>query len=253
MRFSHKLKKLGDPDTFYSAKRHLGRALLTRKPSRLDAQSIIDTIDREKFEQIRARYAVKGPSTDWRKFLDLEKWTEVNLRRACELELDYGRRRSILDIGSGAGYFLYICKWLGHNALGLDVEGVPLYPEMARLLGLRRVNWRIERFTPLPDLGRKFDLITAFMICFDRHDSGEPWGVEEWSFLLNDFTRHLKPRGRIALELNLRTDGILMTDELRRFFESRGARTNRRQVIFDAPPRTSLGESVTSVLGVQPR
>ena len=53
--------------------------------------------------------------------------------------LDYGRRRDILDIGSGAGYFLYLCQWLGHRPLGLDVDDVPLYPEMTQMLGVKRM------------------------------------------------------------------------------------------------------------------
>jgi len=42
------------------------------------------------------------------------------------------------DIGSGAGYFLYICQWLGiHHRL--DIDDVPMYGEMFQALGLKRV------------------------------------------------------------------------------------------------------------------
>jgi SAM-dependent methyltransferase len=162
MRFSHKIAKLVDPRTLRSAKRHVARAFLTRRfVFRIDEERIIASIDQAKFQDIRDRHAVENPGSAWPKYLDLKKWMHTNLRRVRELELDFGRRRDILDIGSGAGYFLYICKWLGHRPLGLDVDDIPMYPEMTRMLGLERVVWRIEPFVPLPDLGRKFDVITG--------------------------------------------------------------------------------------------
>ena len=235
MRLLRKLAKVADPRAGRSAKRHLGRVFLTRRfVFHLDAERIIASIDREKFLAIKERHAVENPGSAWPKYLDLKKWMEVNIRHVRDLELDYGRRRDILDIGSGAGYFLYICKWLGHRPLGLDIDEVPMYPEMTRMLGLERVVWRINAFTPLPDLGRKFDLITAFMICFNNHNRPGLWGVPEWDFFLDDLARHLKANGRVWLELNRQRDGSFMTEELREFFEKRGARIERHQVVFDS-------------------
>jgi hypothetical protein len=57
-------------------------------------------------------------------------------------------------------------------------------------------------FEPLPALGR-FDLVTAFQICFDRHPNGENWGVAEWDFFRRDVEDHLLlPGGRLMLEFN---------------------------------------------------
>lgn len=247
MRFSHKLAKLARPRTFRSAKQHLGRVFFSRRfVLRLDAERIIASIDREKFQAIHDRYAVEDPGSTWRKFLDLRKWIDRNLRRVRELELDFGRRKDILDIGSGAGYFLYICKWLGHRPLGLDIDEVPMYSEMTRMLGLARIGWRIEAFVPVPDLGRKFDLITAFLICFNHHSGEDLWGVREWDFFLNDVAQHLKSGGRVWLELNPQRDGDFMTTELRELFESRGARIEGRQIMFDSAPlaAAAAGEPV---------
>ena len=44
-----------------------------------------------------------------------------------------------------------------------------MFREITRLLGVRRVVQQIEAFRPLPSFGQKFDVITAFMICFNNH------------------------------------------------------------------------------------
>jgi SAM-dependent methyltransferase len=162
---------------------------------------VIETIDTQGFEQIRQRYAVTGPTEDWPKFLDLERWVDVNIRRICRLEIDLMLSKRILDLGCGTGYFLYIAQLLGHEGLGLDLDELPMFGDLTRLLGVRRVIWEIKAFDPLPDALGKFDLITAFLICFNRHKQTDVWGVREWEFFLDDLARHLTPRGRVWLEL----------------------------------------------------
>ena len=231
MRLSHKLRKLADPRALRSAKRHFGRVLLSRRfVFRLDAEKIIGGIDPVQFQAIHDRYAIDHSVGGWRKYLELERWIRINLWRVQELDLDWGRRQSILDLGSGAGYFLYICQWLGHRTLGLDLDDVPMFGEMFRALRLRRVVWRVEAFQPLPDLGRKFDLITAFMICFNGHKSAALWGPKEWSFFLDDLETRLNPGGRIRLGFNRENDGSFYTEELRRFFVARGGEIDLHRV-----------------------
>jgi SAM-dependent methyltransferase len=231
MRLSHKLGKLADPRFAQSAKRHFGRIVLTRRfVFRLDAEDIIASIDPAQFQSIHNRYAADNPGMGWRKYLDLNRWIAINLLRVQALELDWGRRQSILDLGCGAGYFLYICQWLGHRTLGLDIDDVPMFDEMFRALGLQRVISRIEAFQPLPAFGRKFDLITAFMICFNGHKRPALWGPKEWTFFLDDLATRLKPGGRIRLGFNRENDGSFYTRELRRFFIDRGAEIDQHRV-----------------------
>lgn len=193
---------------------------------------VIGTIDSEQFENIRRRYAVDDPGDDWPKYLDLERWIDVNIQRVHDLELDLSRPKRILDLGCGTGYFLYICRLLGHDVLGLDVNDLPMFAEVTKLLGIRRVISRIERFKPLPDLGRKFDLVTAFLICFNNHKQPDLWGVPEWDFFLDDLANHLTPRGCVSLELNREYNDTYYTPELREFFEQRGAAIDNQRVIF---------------------
>jgi SAM-dependent methyltransferase len=231
VQFRHKIKKILSGQALVSAKKHTKRIL--HKPRfPLEADRIIETIDRTKFEQIRERYAVDDPGEDWPKYLDIARWMDINIRRVRELELDLSPPKRILDLGCGTGYFLYICKLLGHEILGLDLDEVPMFAELTNLLGVPRVIFRVQPFTPLPKFGKKFDLITSFLICFNNHKQPDLWSVPEWEFFLDDLATHLAPGGRVWLELNREYDGTYYTSELGEFFERRGAKIDNNRVIF---------------------
>src|SRR6266446_3487953 len=242
MRFSHKIKKLLSAQGLVSARKHTRRFFhRTRFP--LETKRIIETIDGPKFQQIRQRYSLENPVGDWPKYLDLDRWIGVNIRRIRQLELDVARPKRILDLGCGAGYFLYIAKLLGHSGVGLDMDRLPMFREITRLLGVRRVVQQIQAFRPLPSFGQKFDVITAFMICFNNHKMPGLWGVPEWEFFLDDLAKHLKPRGRVWLELNQEYDETFYTPELKEFFEKRGARINEHKIIFNSGLRAPVSTS----------
>lgn len=233
MKFSYKLKKLVSGEGIASARRRLRYWRHARAPLSLDAVRITRTIDEEKFRDIQRRYWVDNPGDDWQKYLELEKWMEINLRRVRDIELDLGPKRRVLDIGCGTGYFLYICKYLGHDVLGLDLDWEPGFREMCDLLGVPRRIWQVEAYVPLPaDLGI-FHVIAAHMICFNGHKSDKLWGPNEWEFFLNDCGTHLTPDGIIALELNREWDGSLYTPELKAYFENRGADIHTQRVVFN--------------------
>jgi SAM-dependent methyltransferase len=233
VRFDHKIKKLLSGQGLTSARKHTLRSLRVNRFS-LEKERVIETIDPVAFEQIRQRYAAGNPTEDWRKYLDLDRWITINIRRIRDIELDLARRKRILDLGCGAGYFLYIAQLLGHTGFGLDLDRVPMFAEITSLLRVRRVIQRIRAFHPFPDLGGKFDLITAFMICFNSHRRPNLWGVAEWNFFLDDIAKHLAPRGRVWLELNRESDGTLYTPELKEFFQKRGARIDEHKIMFNS-------------------
>ena len=247
MRFSHKIAKLTSGSAFSSARSHLRRFIFAwRVPIKLEANAIIDTIDREKFEQIYERYAVDDPGEDWPKYLDLPRWIDVNIRRIRDVELDIVTRKRILDLGCGAGYFAYIAQLLGHEVVGLDLDDLPMFAESTQMLGVRRVIWRVQPFVPLPDLGDKFDVVTAFMICFNNHKQPDLWGVPEWEFFLDDLSRHLTPRGRVWLELNREYDETFYTPRLREFFESLGAKIDNHRVVLNSGRRAPASAALAA-------
>ena len=242
MRLRHKIQKLVDGRSLASAKKHTLRVLRSNRFP-LETERVIETIDSPEFKQISRRYAVADPGADWPKYLDLDRWIAVNIRRIRQLELDLASPKRILDLGCGAGYFLHIAQLLGHSGVGLDMDRLPMFREMTRLLGVRRVVQRIQPFRPLPNFGQKFDLVTAFMVCFNNHKMPGLWGVPEWEFFLNNLAKHLKPRGQVWLELNQEYDETFYTPELKRFFQKRGAKIDEQKVIFNsglhAPASTS--------------
>jgi SAM-dependent methyltransferase len=238
----HKIRKLVDGQSLASARKHTLRLLKTNRFP-LETQRVIETIDPTGFGQIRRRYAVADPGADWPKYLDLDRWIGVNIRRIRQLELDLARPKQILDLGCGAGYFLYIAQLVGHSGVGLDMDRLAMFREITRLLGVRRVVQRIQAFRPLPNFGQKFDLITAFMICFNNHKMPGLWGVPEWEFFLNDLAKYLKPRGRIWLELNQEYDGTFYTAQLKEFFRKRGAKIDEQKVILNSSRRARASTS----------
>jgi len=242
VQFRHKIRKLVDGRSLASARKHTLR-LLRANRFQLETQRVIETIDPARFAQIRRRYAVADPGADWPKYVDLERWIGVNIRRIRQLELDLSRPKRILDLGCGAGYFLYIAQLLGHSGVGLDMDRLPMFREITRLLGVRRVVQRIQAFRPLPNFGQKFDVISAFMICFNNHKMPGLWGVPEWESFLDDLGKYLRPRGRIWLELNQEYDGTFYTPELKEFFQKRGAKIDEHKIILNSSHRAPVSTS----------
>ena len=237
-----KMKNLGDAQTYVKAavKAQIRVVRLMRKQRvwRLTPDDMIRELNAERLGEIRSRHGVENPGIFWPKYVEFERWFEKYIQRAEDIELDYGPKRRILDIGCGAGFFLRVCQKLGHDCAGMDYreshneDEAALYAETTALFGLERILWRIKRFVPLPDLGPPLDLVTAFMICFDEHYSETRWKAEEWNFFLDDIQSRLRPRGKIYLEMNRGMDNEFFHTGVRELFEKRGAIIDGYRVIF---------------------
>ena len=188
-------------------------------------------IDNDRLREIQQRHL--GSSARYAKYADIEHWLAINLPRVQELKLDRSTSKQILDLGCGAGFFLFLAKQSGHSCVGVDVGDYSLSNELIELFGIDRLTWRIRAFEPLPDFGRQFDLITAFSAAFNRNaDETRGWTADEWEFFLSDISRHLKPRGEILLEINSGKDGRYFLPEIRDFFLKRCARVEGERVYF---------------------
>jgi len=236
MRFSRKLRKLFSLDSFASAWEHLSRSTHP-----VNKGEILDDIDWLQFKDLRHKCPYRPGSPQINRFEDIVYWIEINIERAQDLWLDRSSPLRILDLGSGAGYFLYVCKHLGHDVLGFDTDREPLFSATIELLNVPRVVGRIDRQTPLPDFGKKFDLVTAHRICFHRIGKardGIEWSAADWEFFVKDIrSRFLNENGRLLLDFNPRPDGSsFFTPDLRNFFSSRGAWMFRSKALFSVDP-----------------
>ena len=172
-------------------------------------------------------------------FVDVVYWTYYKLLLARSLGLEGHRPMSIWDIGCGGGHFSLVCEYLGHQVLGTDQDH-PVYRDIATALGVDR---RIDVIVPnkaTTEFGRKFDIVCANQIEFDRHHlpGGEPrfWSLDQWKFFLNDLiARQLKFPGRIHLALNRISHNTNVTFDLdlMRYCAAHGADVNERAGIID--------------------
>jgi SAM-dependent methyltransferase len=238
VRLARKIEKLFSFEVLESLWEHAGR--LTHP---VNVRRILATIDREKMNKLREQYPYRSTSRRINRFEDADYWVGINVERAQDLWLDRAPPLRILDLGCGAGYFLYVCRLFGHDALGLDTDDEPLFRGTLELLHVRRVVFRIEPEVPLPNLGQRFDLVTAHRVCFNRirrAPNTEPseWTPDNWRFFIGDIrTRLLAPKGRLLLDFNPRRDGCsFFSPELRACFLSQGARIFRSKALFAADP-----------------
>jgi len=179
-------------------------------------------IDSVRFDAVAQTHRERGDPIR-QKYLELDTWLGRHLTHAEALGLFDGRPRRMLDIGTGNGYFPFIATRLGHEVVATDVDTVPLYDDLVALTGIRRVVHAVQTFRLLPDLGGRFDLVTAFNTVFDRVDDTATWTPREWDFFLHDIRDHqLRPEGEIILKLNPNRKRIHDKRSLARFFRSLG-------------------------------
>ncbi len=180
-------------------------------------RALMTTVDAPRLDALRRQYADrirKASAASRYKYLDIVFYTLQKLLLARDLGLTEGPPRRVLDIGTGGGHFPFVCRFHGHQAVGIDIEN-PLYEGIAACLGVQRTVVRVEPLKPLPDLGGRFDLITACDITFNgkgnRHGRRLYWSVAEWQFFLGDLVANqLRYPGTLYLKLNKETRGRLL-------------------------------------------
>ena len=195
--------------------RHRGRVeeLYARLVWRLDKQAFT--------ENLRSFWdPFAGPGAA--KFLNIDVWLRDAILRYLLVMEGLKPGGLVVDLGSGAGYFLWVCRELGHEVLGIDLPGEPLYDACFELLDLPRIEYRIEAERALGDhVGDNVNLIAAFMTCFDRYADGTAWDEKAWSFFLADARDHLAIDGCLALKFNADAQtGELYSREMQRLFRS---------------------------------
>jgi len=88
-------------------------------------------IDPAKFQEVHS-----SEGYDSYTYFDKQLWLRPKMMRVIELGLNESVQASVLDLGCGAGYFLYCRKYLGHNVHGIDLPDYEFYRDMIALLGV---------------------------------------------------------------------------------------------------------------------
>jgi len=227
MKLSRKILKFTEPLMYRRGWRRAQRSIF-----RVPLGPMMAKIDHDRAREIQQRYA--NSTAGYAKYANIEPWLRLNRERVQDLNLQRSAPKRVLDLGCGGGFFLFILKNLGHSVLGLDIERVVLFTELLELFEVPRVVWKISAFEPLPDLGQKFDWVTAFSVNFNLyHPSKERWGTAEWEFFLRDLQAHLTPGGKVFFGLNPLYNGDYYSPELRDLFLSRGASVERERIFFE--------------------
>ena len=234
MKLARKVQKLFDRDIIDSTRQHLRRALHPINASRWQRELEND----ESWQALRRKYP-RGAKPIHR-WANSTFWIRRNVARAQDLSLDRPPQRRILDLGCGPGYFLFIARKLGHDAIGLDTDDQPIFRDIVRLLEVERTVHRIAPRQPLPKPQKKFDLITSFLTCFHRiermpNGNWRTWSPAEWQFFIDDVRRNqLAPRGTLLLEFHPQRNGELYPADVRELFLKNNARLFRSRVYINA-------------------
>jgi protein-L-isoaspartate O-methyltransferase len=212
-------------------------------------EKVIASVDRETYKAIQLRHAeaVKaGNAPALNKFLDVPVWVRAHALAAERIGLLSMRPGRVLDIGSGGGHLLAVCKAYGHEPMGIDVPNA-LYSELFRMYGIARFDEGVTYGKALPEQVGRHDAIIATGVTFDYHwnkASGrfrERWTLEEWAGFLEYLSaKHLNSPGMLYLHVN-RGGGreSPFFEPLFRLCESAGAEVEhdrgRARFMLDAP------------------
>lgn len=173
---------------------------------------------------IAGRHKIKAPGISFQKYLDVDYWLFEHMVRCYQLGLhNVGRKLHILDIGTGAAYFPFICRFYGHEVEAVDVDDNPMYNEIVKTLGIKRYEQFIHSYSDLVTT-KRYDFITAFMICFNCHMQPDLWHVPEWEYFLGSLhANNLNPGGEVYLSFNAETPEEPVSKDLLAYFSANNA------------------------------
>src|SRR5215831_18505407 len=137
MNFSHKLRKLFDPDIVCSLREHIHRAFHP-----INAHRLLEELEKDpSWKELRQKYppGIK----EMHRWVDARFWIKRNVERAQHISLDRSTRNQILDLGFRSGYLLYVAQKFGHTGIGLATDEDAIFRQTKPLLGVKRTVNRI--------------------------------------------------------------------------------------------------------------
>jgi hypothetical protein len=217
-------------------------------------QFVRSRIDMDKFNQIKQKYV--GDEDLLTTVRPIKYFSDtyifVKLKNIIALGLHKREPCNILDLGSGAGWFSLLCKFLGHTTYCLDAVppiSAEWYGEVIELFGLQRKLHTIRPFQHLPEMPMKFDVVVALQVCFNLYGGHFDWGVGEWSYLINDLQRCCNKNFLFYIEFNKhkKTDrhhGMFYSDIMRQWLSENNFKYDNRYALFQSTSKFPLQESM---------
>jgi hypothetical protein len=129
----------------------------------------------------------------------LDKWINEKLATAHYLKLHETKNKRLMDIGTGAGWFPFVCKLYGHDCLGTDEGGRPHYDPVYEFLDIKFEHMLVYPHEPM-QLEGKYDYITTHRAFFPQRPRA--WDKDEWQFFFKDARSHLNKDGGLFLGCN---------------------------------------------------
>jgi SAM-dependent methyltransferase len=175
---------------------------------------LLDRVDVEAYGRIQEEQLsppIFDPKSRILKYIDPIRWFESKLALARAAGLADHAPLKLLDIGAGPGHFPVVAEFYGHKVVATDLptgdlrrlDRGDLFDRLIEFFDVTRVPLEVLAFTPLPDLGGRYDMVTAFLVTFSSNPDGSLWGPEAWDFFLRDIRDTvLRPGGDLIMRLN---------------------------------------------------
>ncbi len=186
------------------------------------------TLDWDRLATLPDRLAAAGEA---HKFPDVGKALYEAWLHAEQLDLVGRAPTRILDLGTGGGFFPFVCQFLGHEVVGVDLpDTADNHAGVRECLGIKAFPHRIRALELLPKFAEeRFDMVTGFRVLFD-HRLRQRWSTSDWAFLFDDLRdNHLVVKGRLALKVKLDDARIAL-------FEQRGGKLVDQHKLFVFDP-----------------
>ena len=132
----------------------------------------------------------------------IEKWIREKLAVVYWLGLHQCSEKRVIDLGTGAGWFVYICKKFGHESYGTDILNRPEYEAGYRFLNINiigKLSYPMEKIC----LEEQFDYITTMRSFIGQRPRS--WTKDEWKFFFEDMQNYLKENGALYISCNCGT------------------------------------------------
>lgn len=129
----------------------------------------------------------------------VQKYIQEKLSVAHYLRLHETSNKKLIDIGTGAGWFPYICNLYGHTCIGTDLLGRPEYDPIYDFLNVDIREELVYAQKPF-GLKDKVNYIVSLRSFFPNRPT--VWEIEDWKYFFNDIKKNIKDDGGIYLGCN---------------------------------------------------